>query len=233
MSFIRCIDLETCGTDPSKHNIIEVGWCDVVGRRDYYDILAPVSYLVNTTNAVPPESSAVHHITNDDVAMAPAWDWVKEKIGAGSPAVFAAHFANFEKGWLTKDIIGTDAWICTYKCALRLWPDAPSHSNQALRYWLKHEGLCCATAEKVHRSGPDAYVTSFHLRRMLTMVSAPQLIAWSASPALLITCNLPKHRGTPWKDVPSDYLNWIVSKSDLDEDTKFTAQHWLNERAKS
>jgi hypothetical protein len=25
-------------------------------------------------------------------------------------------------------------WICTYKCALRVWPDLDGHSNQELRY---------------------------------------------------------------------------------------------------
>jgi exodeoxyribonuclease X len=186
--------------------------------------------LVNTQDAVPPESSAVHHLTEDDLCMAPAWDWVKEQIGVGSPSVFAAHYADFEKGWLTTDIIGTDTWICTFKCALRLWPDAPSHSNQSLRYWLKHEGLCRATAEKAHRAGPDSYVTAFHLRKMLTLASVAQLIEWTSQPALLITCRLPAHRGILWRDVPSSYLEWVADKSTLDENTKFTARHWLTAR---
>jgi DNA polymerase III epsilon subunit-like protein len=27
-------------------------------------------------------------------------------------------------------------WICTYKCALRVWPELEGHSNQELRYAL-------------------------------------------------------------------------------------------------
>jgi len=38
-----------------------------------------------------------------------------------------------------------------------------------------------------------------------------------------------KHKGTPWRDLPPDYLDWIVNKSDMDEDAKFTAAHWLKE----
>jgi uncharacterized protein (DUF3820 family) len=36
-----------------------------------------------------------------------------------------------------------------------------------------------------------------------------------------------KHKGAGWLEVPRDYLWWIVSKSDMDADTKFTARHWL------
>lgn len=38
-----------------------------------------------------------------------------------------------------------------------------------------------------------------------------------------------KHRGKRWEEAPRDYLDWIVRKSDLDEDTKFTAKHYLDE----
>jgi exodeoxyribonuclease X len=227
MTIIRCADIETTGLDPATDRIIEVGWCDI---RDM-DIGAPMSFLVNPERTIPPEASAVHHLTNDDVEMASTWDLVSAYVPSPQ-GIYAAHNAKFEQGWLTEAVTGDALWICTYKCALRIWPDAPSHSNQALRYYLNHYGLCRATAEKAHRAGPDAYVTAFHLREMLKSHTVETLLEWSKSPALLNTCKLPKHRGTPWKDVPRDYLDWIVSgKNELDEDTKFTAQHWLTARS--
>ena len=48
----------------------------------------------------------------------------------------AAHNADFE----TKFFEPMLPVICTYKAALRVWPDAPSHSNGALRYWLEDQG---------------------------------------------------------------------------------------------
>jgi exodeoxyribonuclease X len=231
VTIIRIIDLETTGTTPTPEvdRIIEVGWCDLDTER--MQIGAPVSFLVNPERSIPPEASAVHHLVDDDVANASTWDLVQGTVNHVY-GVFAAHNSNFEQGWITEDIVGGGAqWLCTYKCALRIWPDAPSHSNQALRYYLNHFGLCRATAEKAHRAGPDAYVTAFHLREMLKSHTIETLLEWSSQPALLVKCKLPKHKGILWRDVPSDYLDWVANKSTLDDDTKFTARHWLTERA--
>ena len=72
--------------------------------------------------------------------------------------------------------------MCTYKCALRLWPELPSHSNQVIRYERRPHVLDRALGLPAHRAGPDAYVTAHHLRDMLDLVGLEQLIAWSAEP---------------------------------------------------
>ena len=43
--------------------------------------------------------------------------------------------------------------------ALRVWPEAPRHSNQVLRYW-RGMRLDHARAMPPHRAGPDAWVTA-------------------------------------------------------------------------
>jgi exodeoxyribonuclease X len=43
--------------------------------------------------------------------------------------------SSFERSFLERHF-GDAIWVCTYKCALRIWPDLPSHGNQALRYHL-------------------------------------------------------------------------------------------------
>ena len=42
-----------------------------------------------------------------------------------------------------------------------------------------------------------------------------------------------KHRGQAWSELPGDYLSWLVNKSDMDADTKFTARHWLDQRRRA
>ena len=37
-----------------------------------------------------------------------------------------------------------------------------------------------------------------------------------------------KHKGQRYDAAPRDYLEWIVNKSDMDEDTKFSAKYWLS-----
>lgn len=41
-----------------------------------------------------------------------------------------------------------------------------------------------------------------------------------------------KHKGMKFEDAPCSYLEWIRDKSDMNEDTKFTARYWLQRRAK-
>ena len=54
---------------------------------------------------------------------------------------------------------------------------------------------------------------------------------WSKGPALLHMCFLKKYKGTPWRDVPKDYLDWIVNKSDIsDRDIRATAKFYLTRK---
>ena len=115
--------------------------------------------------------------------------------------------------------------ICTYRCALRVWPEAPAHGNQALRYWLKPKGLNAKIANLSHRALPDAYVTALILCELLNQATVENLIAWTTEPALLPRITFGRHRGSSWSEVPQDYFGWIVDRSDLGEDVKFTASH--------
>jgi exodeoxyribonuclease X len=82
---------------------------------------------------VPPESSAVHHLIDADLAGAPALAEVLDQF-RGADA-YVAHNADFEHAFL-EELLGDALWASTYKCALRIWPALLSHSNQALRYRL-------------------------------------------------------------------------------------------------
>ena len=221
----RILDVETTGTDPINDRIVEIGYCNL---RDSV-VGEPGSVLINPGRPIPPEASAIHHITDSDVVNAKTLEDVTP-FKASSDLVYAAHNAVFDRQFLKPEHVGDLPWICTYRCALRLWPEAPRHNNQTLRYWLKPDGLVRERAEPSHRAGPDAYVTAHILREMLKLASVEQLIQWSNEPALLVTCYFKAHKGKPWKDVPADYLQWIV-KQDMDPDVLFTARYWLEKRS--
>src|SRR3546814_3532176 len=110
-----------------------------------------------------------------------------------------------------------------------------SHSNNALRYHLNPEGLDRRRALPTCRALPDAYVTAFTLREALNAGnSVEKLIQWTNEPALLVRCKIGEKwrnggKGTPWKDVDSGFLQWILSK-DFDPDTKHTARYYLDQR---
>lgn len=223
---IRVIDFETTGipTQTEKHAICEVGWCDVDTDRQI--VGGPVSMLCNPGRTMPADALAVHHITDADVADCAGPDTAIAAMVSPRPDAWCAHNARYEQDFFT----GADLpWICTRKVGMRLWPDAPNHQNQTLRYYLGIE-LDSSLAMPPHRAGPDAYVTAHILLAALSLASIEELIEWSSGHALLPSVTFGKHRGRRWSELPWDYLDWIVRKSDLDGDTKFTAKHELQRR---
>ena len=75
------------------------------------------------------------------------------RLTAGEPAALCAHFAKFDRGFF--DPAGSK-WLCTYKIALWLWPDCPSHKNNVLRYWLKLKLAMDDLGLQQHRALRDA-----------------------------------------------------------------------------
>ena len=228
----RVIDYETTGTqDDENAEVIEFGRIDV--DLDTLDIRNPWTSLAKPSHPIPPVTMAVHHITDDDVRDAPARGdlWAPFFDGCGQEDILAAHNAKFEQHFHHGN---GRQWICTYKSALVVWPDAPSHGNQALRYWLDvdraHQDFDKERADPPHRALPDAYVTAHILVELLKVKTASELVEISKYPALLNTLRFGKHRGMKYADAPADYLQWIRDKSDMDEDTKFSAKYWLKQR---
>lgn len=129
---VRVIDLETSGT--SAHEVCEIGWQDVVqdaaGRWALNDERG--AKFVNPGRPISTATMAIHHIIDADVAGAPFWkDAAPDALRpAGGVLALAAHRAAFEQRYCTPALSGGARWICTWKCALRLWPDLPSFSNQ-------------------------------------------------------------------------------------------------------
>lgn len=243
-SIIRCIDVETTGLAPPEAAICEIGFCDILSDRTDlagspfgWKVIGGRGTYVNPGRPIPPEVSAVHHITDEDVAGADPWELASLPVMAqgfrmGFPIVaLAAHSAKFERSFVGDDLIGKRPLICTYKCALRLYPDAPSYSNQALRYWRKPSGLDRSVADPAHRAFPDAYVTSFLLRDMLEVTTVDQLVEWSSQPALQVRCHIGKWRGAPWREVDYGFLEWVSSR-DFDEDVIFTVKTEMERRRK-
>lgn len=229
MTIVRVIDLETTGAQPWAHGVCEIGWQDVVAGPEGWQLAAgPHARLTHPGRPIPPVTAAVHHIVDSDVAGASPFRAVAPAVLGVAVAAFAAHRAAFEQRWCTPDLTGGRPWVCTWKCALRLWPDAPSFSNQVLRYWRMPVGLDRDRGLPVHRAGPDAYVTAHHLRDMLGLATLAELIAWSALPALLPRVPAGPLRGKAWREVDDAALT--AALGDRDEDVRYTAKHEVARR---
>jgi exodeoxyribonuclease X len=229
---IRVVDLETTGSRPPAHDVCEIGWQDVVRRDDGLWIVNEDrgARYVNPGRPIPPVTMAIHHIVDADVAGSPFWRDAAPPVlrPEGGAVALAAHRASFEQRFCTPQLSGAARWICTWKCALRLWPDSPSFSNQVLRYWRMPNGLDRETGLPAHRALPDAYVTAHHLRDMLNETTVEQLLAWSDEPGLLPRVPAGPERGRPWADLATEQLRRFAD--DRDEDVRFSAETELRRR---
>ena len=215
MPLLRVIDLETTGNSFTDGGVVEIGWQDVVAEDGRWRLSGlPQGRLIHPGKPISAATSAIHHIIDEDVAGAPSWHDAAPPVLRGEPGpaplALVAHRAAFEQRWCLPALSNRARWICTYKCALRLWPDAPGHSNQGLRYWRRPEGLDRELGLPAHRAAPDAYVTAHHLRDMLAMSSVEQMLAWSSEPALLVRVPYGPSRGRRWGDLDDDALLRIV-----------------------
>lgn len=225
MTRIVVIDFETTGMQEDDRPV-EIGWVIVEGGA----IGDRGSMLCNPGRPINVEAMAIHHITEAMVAgersVAEALSFVLGDVGNGCD-VLAAHNVAFDRKFAGPGGLA-QPWLCTLKAARRVWPDAPSHSNQVLRYWLGLD-LDPAACQPAHRAGADAFVTANILLRLMERASVEDMIAWTDQPSLLARMPFGKHRGEPFARLPRDYLEWIARQADIDPDVKFTAEQALGE----
>lgn len=85
---------------------------------------------------------------------------------------------------------------------------------------------------RIERSSSDAIVTAAVFTEVIKHASWPDLVRWSAEPALYTRLPFGMHRGKRFDDVPEDYLRWIVEgQNELREEVKASARYWLDKRA--
>lgn len=229
---LRVIDIETTGMEPPAE-IIEFGRADVISEGSSWRFDRPMARLYKPLRGIPPETMAVHHITEAEFAADTpecTQDLLHKAVWGGNrPDVLVAHNCEFERKFIPEMVTEGLPWICTLKAAMRLWPDAPGHSNQVLRYWRTLE-LDPALAMPPHRAAPDAWVTANLLVELLKMTSVDQLVAWTSEPKFLPKLTFGKHRGLAWAEVPLDYLQWMTGKQDMDPDAIWCARQELERR---
>jgi len=229
---LRVVDIETTGFAPPAE-VIELGFVDVEWRSPVARVQLPHARFFRARNGIPSNVSDIHHITAADIpADAPVAtpELLREVLLARpAPDILVAHNCAFERRFIGSRADGGLPWICTYRAAQRVWPLAPSHSNQALREW-RGLALDPALATPAHRAGPDAYVTAHLLAELLAATPIERLIAWSSAPRPLAVIPFGKHRGLAWTAAPLDYLEWMARQAEMDANVLWHAKAELGRR---
>jgi len=243
MSKLMFFDTETTGNE-QKDFLCQIAYKS--GGENFTGLYKPPI-------KIPPEASAVHHITNKMVADKPSFansgDLSKiKKLFEDKDTVVVAHNAPFDLMIIKKEGIEPKRFICTLRLARYLDKEEKieRYNLQYLRYLLEIE--IDATA---HDALGDVLVLEKLFERlknkMLTEIAPTpegigvttesvvnKMIEISSHPSLIRTLNFGKYRGKKVEEVlqiDRGWLEWLLGekeKSDqIDEDWIYTLRHYL------
>ena len=128
---------------------------------------------------IPAVASAVHHLTGDDVRDAPMLADVLPMFAGAD--VYVAHNCEFEQSFLMRHPAWPlTPWVCTYKCALRVWPDLRD-TKPELRYQPAWPPTAFLAIFSPHRAASDVVITAAILEELIKQARWSQLLQWSTN----------------------------------------------------
>ncbi len=218
-------DVETTGFKQPA-GIVEIAWVEI---DEDFNVLEEVSSLIDPEREIEPGASGVHRITAKDVADAPTisefFEFVLERPNIEGDVVLIAHNSAYDRAFfapLCENYLGD---IDTVRLARLYYPNEQNHKLDTLRYSL---GLDLGDA---HRAMGDVVSLLSLLRKMrdehgLTLEGA---FARRDEPVMLSSLTFGIHRDKPIREVPKEYLQWMVRKGDFAVDVLYTARRVLAE----
>mgnify|MGYP001211662885 FL=1 len=141
------LDTETTGTDNSSQ-IISIS---------YFDENGPYYSLVYTDQPIPPEATAVNHITQDMVATAPKFDQVLDECSRriGNRTI-VAYNAKFDRRMVeqTAETVNTYPLPNQWVCAMEMYKDFAALSRYAKlgvagEHMVLHQKETCTTPRRM------------------------------------------------------------------------------------
>ncbi len=202
---------------------------------------APVTRYFSTGGPkIDLKAMAVHHITEEALAGLPNFESSPAKAQVAeelSKTVLVAHNAAFDVDVLKRRGVAVPRSICTLRVSRYVYPDLEQHKLQYLRYYL---AVKPAGEIRPHDAEGDILVLEAVFDRLYSDLASmhseldeagliDKMIDLSSRPSVLHACTFGKHKGLLWKDVPADYLRWVLEKSDFDdENVIWTCKHFLD-----
>lgn len=230
-------DTETTGNEPKK---------DFVCQLAYKTTDVTFNELYKPSIPIPPEASAITHITNKMVADKKAFkdsdNYGAIKLLFEDPnSVVVAHNAKFDLSIIAKEDIFPSNFICTLRVARALDKEnvIPQYKLQYLRYYLDIE-----IEAEAHDALGDVLVLEKLFERLLAKImkedgldkdsAINKMIEISSKPSLMTIFNFGKHNGKTVAEVAKtdpSYLDWMLAQKeqnpDNEEDWIYTIKYYL------
>lgn len=228
-SFV-CLDCETTGLDPVGDHIIEVAAATFRfdGQVESFETLVDPGCLITES------SIAIHHITDEMVKGKPKIQEILPNLlsfigkhiivghGVGLDIAFLCEAA---KKHVIPCSLQNNPILDTLRMA-RLYGESPTNSLERLR---EHFNIA---SEGAHRAMNDVVVNIEVFKFLASSYkTTEQLFERLKRPIPLKAMPLGKHKGRPFSEIPSEYLQWAANK-DFDQDLLFSIRSELKRRKK-
>lgn len=213
--------------------------------------------LYNPGKKIPPEASAVTHITNKMVADKPLFQDSPDysdikKLVEDPDTVFIAHNAVFDIAMLKNEHINVEKFICTLRVARHLDRDGkiPRYNLQYLRYFLEieidapaHDAL--GDVLVLRELFPRLYKSvakelSIEVPEIITEYNEQvldRMIEISSHPSIMRSFTFGKYIGKTVEEVAQidrGYLEWMLNEKrknpSSEEDWIYTLEYYLNKK---
>jgi len=238
-------DTETTGNG-EQDRIIQVGALLFDGKQ-----ISIYNELCSSEQEISIEAMEVHHITPEQLHGKPPYsqtDFAEMLERHNHPENYLiAHNITFDLGMVEKEgFVNRYQLIDTVRCAKHLYPDLPYHRLQYLRYALDLYKEEQAEAEKIgitikaHDAIGDVLILKLLLSRLTQCCKATypdskimeKLVALTHTPVMLRTFKFGKYKGRAIEEVAHEdmgYLKWMRNNLELDEDLRYTLDHYLEQ----
>lgn len=206
-------DTETTGIKADRDRIIEIAAFDPIQNRSF-------EKLVNPGCKIPPEATAIHHITDEMVADAPSFAVIGAEFiefCSGDVVLIAHNNDTFDYHFLRHEFgrhgIGMPSWkfLDSLKWARRYRPDLPRHTLQFLRE------MYGVAANNAHRALDDVIVLHQVFSMMVDDISIDDAYHLLNKPKSIQHMPFGKHQGQPLSQIPSSYVRWLSSSGAFDK----------------
>lgn len=178
-----------------------------------YQINEPISFA----------SMAVHHILESDLVDQPHYTTFQLP---STVEYIIGHNIDYDIQAIARCGVNTSQLkpICTLALARHIWPDAEAHNISALIYQISQGSLRARELLKgAHRADADIILTANILMHIIALTKVKDMHSlYLASEEARIPKKLSfgKHKGTLIKDLPTDYVQWLLKQQELDPHLK-------------
>ena len=160
---------------------------------------------------------AVHHILESDIAGKPGY----ETFRLPSDVQYViGHNVDYDIQAikLADKSVNVKA-ICTLALSRMVWPD-DAHNLSALIYKFTNGSVKARESiRNAHNAKQDVLLTAVLLKqicKVLGVKDMQSLFLFSEQARIPTHLTFGKHKGTAIKDIPADYVVWLLKQDDLD-----------------